>query len=451
MKPLIKKLKHLKNVSPNKDWKERNRTALLSQISNTSEAPVKETQNASAFNDILDAGLDMGKSSISFVMPRQSTLQLLKPAGALFSISLFVLSTGIFSVNASQSTIPGDTLYRLKLATERVQKALTSDEPEKAKLEIAFAGKRIEELEKIVSDIDSTEEEKDEQVAEVITKFQKNISSAQETLVGLKDSESHEETVDLAEVIDEKVNEYKETLEVVADEVSEPVKDAVENAASDAEEKGDAALSLIAEKVEQGTAPDEEVSVSEKVDKRLLEIEILLGEVTTELDFLQTNTTTDEVFSEDEEGSEENASSSTEILAAQEEIVISATEGLDGVTTLIEDEKFTEALAKIKEVRIALKAVREVLEDLQEEPEVEEPSEESTTEEPSEEPSEESTTEEPSEENENSTSTEPVIEGEHAEEVSDEGDTGETFEVSSVEVKAEEVTVTTEEDTEVTA
>ena len=353
MNPLIKKLKHLQNVAPRSEWKERDKAALLSEISKN----VESTAPQAAFGS---QQLDVVKSSFSFILPSHQTLQMLKPAGALFSLSLLVLSSGIFTVSASQGTLPGDTLYSIKLATERFQRVLTTNEQEKAKLEISFAGKRIEELERIVNDPAVNEAEKHEQVAVVITKFQENLTSAQETLEGIKDAGEVSETVALAQVIDENVSEYKDTLEEVANDVPEEVKGVVEEAASNADEKGDAALAVIVEKHEQGSDSAYYNEVFNKVEERRTELEELIGEVDTTITALLVASSTDIVA--ESERSNGSATTTKDLLIEQQGIIEDAFATVEEVNGLIDEQKFIGSLITIKETKETVKTAREFVE-----------------------------------------------------------------------------------------
>lgn len=64
-------------------------------------------------------------------------------------VFLVVLLAGSGTVAASSDTVPGDTLYPVKTATERVRVFFASSDVAKAKLEAGFAGRRVEEMARI--------------------------------------------------------------------------------------------------------------------------------------------------------------------------------------------------------------------------------------------------------------------------------------------------------------
>ncbi|MBM4461960.1 MAG: hypothetical protein FJ012_01315 [Chloroflexi bacterium] len=81
-------------------------------------------------------------------LPRWATITL---------VAVFVFfAAGSGTVAAASGSLPGDTLYAVKLATERVRLAFTFSGAGKAKLEAKFAGKRVEEMARI-AERDDTE------------------------------------------------------------------------------------------------------------------------------------------------------------------------------------------------------------------------------------------------------------------------------------------------------
>jgi hypothetical protein len=66
------------------------------------------------------------------------------------SVVLVILVAGGGTVAAASDSLPGETLYPVKLATERVQLAFTFSDVGKAKLHAKFAGRRVEEMARIV-------------------------------------------------------------------------------------------------------------------------------------------------------------------------------------------------------------------------------------------------------------------------------------------------------------
>lgn len=63
-----------------------------------------------------------------------------------FSIVFLFLVVLLSAATISANSVPGDILYPLKLATEKVQFLLTSDSEKKAELRLTFSDKRLQEM-----------------------------------------------------------------------------------------------------------------------------------------------------------------------------------------------------------------------------------------------------------------------------------------------------------------
>jgi hypothetical protein len=119
MEDLIKKLKSIKHrgVNPKKEWLEKNRKFLLSQISNT---VTKESGNK------FDLSAEKMWKFMSVFLPRTVVYSIVRPV----AIVAMVLSLGtggwIATVAASQDTVPGDALHSTKMLTEKVHIAVLS-------------------------------------------------------------------------------------------------------------------------------------------------------------------------------------------------------------------------------------------------------------------------------------------------------------------------------------
>ena len=125
---------------------------------------------------------------------------------------------------ASQSSLPGETLYSVKLGKEQVQRVLTLDAVAEVELELSFAGVRLDELEELVSipveqaaitggtgkiyalsvagslsdrwaAVSATQAER---ISQAVAGYQKNLNLAISKSEQLKDNEALLETVALA-------------------------------------------------------------------------------------------------------------------------------------------------------------------------------------------------------------------------------------------------------------
>lgn len=114
----------LKNIKPDADKKAAFRNVLLSKMYNDS---AQKRVNAESFS-FLNLFRAMPKLTASF-------LAILLVLGSFSGVAF-----------ASQSSLPGDTLYDVKLFTEDTRVFLTQDEIEKAILHLKFAQARLNEL-----------------------------------------------------------------------------------------------------------------------------------------------------------------------------------------------------------------------------------------------------------------------------------------------------------------
>jgi hypothetical protein len=69
----------------------------------------------------------------------------------IIALILIISAAGTGTALASQSSLPGDTLYTVKLATEQLQRIITFNDAKEVELELKFASTRLDELEKLTS------------------------------------------------------------------------------------------------------------------------------------------------------------------------------------------------------------------------------------------------------------------------------------------------------------
>ncbi len=265
-KELLKQLNSLKEtVKPDAEWQADNREILLSQI------------NA-------QTRLDFAKNKFKLLpnlFQRKFAMSVLKPMVSLMIILVFVFGAWTASVSATQKSLPGDLFYNIKLTTERVQVNLTLNDEKRANLEIAFAQRRLEEIEKII------EQNEPYNLAVPLQKFRENMNNVKSNLAKLeiKDKES---AVKIANLIDEKTAEY---VEVLTDQQEKSLEVALntEEAITASKSMGDKALTLIIEEYERGAGDLSEEEVEEivgKVQNRLDDLETSLNSVKTDIELI---------------------------------------------------------------------------------------------------------------------------------------------------------------------
>jgi hypothetical protein len=73
-----------------------------------------------------------------------------RAAAIIVAAILIISAAGTGTAYASQSSLPGDTLYNVKLGAEQLQRIFTLDDAAQVELELKFASTRLDELEKII-------------------------------------------------------------------------------------------------------------------------------------------------------------------------------------------------------------------------------------------------------------------------------------------------------------
>lgn len=200
---IIKKIKLLKKISPDNEWKKSSRELLMMAIRGDADRVIRQETWAQ----------ELAKILFSWRVLRLS----LRPALTLFALFGLVLGSGL-SVSASQSALPGDALYPLKLATEKMQVAVTFKKEEQTKLHVELAGKRIDEVKKIKAN-PLPPQNKNKKINVAIDKFQQEITAVQNKLENLKKTKVPQvAVVEVAKIVNKKANEYQEVLtETTAD------------------------------------------------------------------------------------------------------------------------------------------------------------------------------------------------------------------------------------------
>lgn len=160
-KDLIQKLSILKELKPDSSWKKNNRSLLVLQVS----ASGSQSEIPSGFFGFF-------KNSIPYAW-----LQGL-PHAVVVSIMLLLvfLGSGVFSLQASKDSKPGDTLYIAKRLNEKAQLAVAFNDEQKARLGLEFAGNRVKELKAVLSEPVSEQNQAD--VVKLVDDFKEKIKIA---------------------------------------------------------------------------------------------------------------------------------------------------------------------------------------------------------------------------------------------------------------------------------
>jgi len=229
---IFSKLNSLKSIEPSESWVVDTKKEVLS------EAPVFERKSVLK-NILLKVDSRLRGNDKPHIIDKRSNLgfgsqnlfqnlsfkRLMVPAFSL----VFVLSAGIFTLGASGSSLPGESLYLVKMINEDIVLAV-APENKKATIEMEHAGKRLEEMAEISKKTSDVEQQK--KIGQLMERFEEKIESANDNLTKIDKSV---EKTKIAKVINTQSKKYTEVLAkttedlpvVIQDEILEEVTEAI--------------------------------------------------------------------------------------------------------------------------------------------------------------------------------------------------------------------------------
>ena len=205
---IFSKLDNLKSIEPSESWVVDTKKRVLS------EAPVFGRKNVSENNIDKESNLGFNLQNLF------QNLTFKKMAVPAFSL-VFVLSTGVFASGVSESSLPGDLLYPIKMAKESIILAIASED-KKAEVEMEQVDKRREELVKISRN--HSDPKQGEKVGMLLWEIETGTGSAGERLIEIEDIEVRTR---VAKVINVKTDKCAEVLAKTSENLSDVVKDEV--------------------------------------------------------------------------------------------------------------------------------------------------------------------------------------------------------------------------------
>ncbi|MFA5022648.1 MAG: hypothetical protein WC508_06290 [Patescibacteria group bacterium] len=201
---IIKEIKNLRTeIKPRSEWVSLSRDLLLKQIKQESYEPVK-----------------IGASSYLQIFVQFFRQSMLEPAVVMLLMMVTFLGSSL-GINAAFYSLPGEPLYKVKLALEQTHAAMVSNETEQVNLKIEFAQKRMEELDKIVSATDLPVEQQKAKIKEAVAELQNNVLAVNNHLVKISKSitqskvndKDKADTVKMAVAVTSKTEELVKSLD----------------------------------------------------------------------------------------------------------------------------------------------------------------------------------------------------------------------------------------------
>lgn len=151
-------------------------------------------------------------SSVSWVdgimrFPHELTEFVSRPYAIVSLVIVMMLGGWITSVNASLDTLPGDTFYPVKIASERAQITFANSQA-RGRLRAEFASRRLSEVTTLV---ESGTTDKDARIQVALEGFEKQIDAARDDL---KKSPSDAQAVELARLINQSKTALDQAISV---------------------------------------------------------------------------------------------------------------------------------------------------------------------------------------------------------------------------------------------
>lgn len=192
-------------ANPDANWIASSRVRLLNQIDRTTEViPTRVFSLVHLW------------SVLSLIMPQRTVYAVVRPA--FIFVVCFSLGTAgwLTTVSASLESLPGDTLYPVKLATEQTQVAVVEAMKGKAastELRLSFVTRRVDEVTKVVAAPAVSAAARQERVDQAVENLKTEVQSVNEKLNDVKIN-NPESAVLVSQVIERKVDAIQQSLEV---------------------------------------------------------------------------------------------------------------------------------------------------------------------------------------------------------------------------------------------
>ncbi|MBM5789825.1 hypothetical protein FJZ23_01930 [Candidatus Parcubacteria bacterium] len=169
----------------------------------------------------------------------ETTRAMARPLAAGFAVFAFLLTGWVGVGNASLGSLPGQKLYPAKLAFERVQLSLAFAPEQKAKLQVEFTSRRLEEMVELSA---TSYKQNPESVRLALHQFKKEVQTLREDL---KVEAKAEVKTQLAREIGRKSGSYKASVANTSAYIPEAVKEEVDEVQALLEETEDEAVEVI--------------------------------------------------------------------------------------------------------------------------------------------------------------------------------------------------------------
>lgn len=236
-KNLINKLKILKSIKANSSFKSSLKINLQNEIGSVTNPNVGRLYKQQNQSTVLQKIINIYQFNYKTMIP--------------LILILTLLGGGAGATYASQNALPGDTLYPIKIASEKVETALAFSDSRDAKLHLDFATRRLSEINKLAEKGKASTTAVDN----AVTRYNQELANVQDIL----NKTEKENSVQIATNLDNKLTENKGILRALSKQIDN--KDSLKEL-SDAWEKsiehGDTANLILLKDILSGPSQDGE-------------------------------------------------------------------------------------------------------------------------------------------------------------------------------------------------
>lgn len=238
---LRKQLRQFSKVQPSPNWLAARRSVLINQI--TSQVAEREADGLFHRVRMFIWSIEAGVAGLFNGIAARGTA-----VAALF-LALTLGGSG-YVLAAADNSLPGESLYPVKLAIEDARISMARSQKDKVALEVEFASRRLQEVKTLAEtkDLDVTH------ATVLVAQFQNNLTKFSDTTNELSKT-SPQNGAEVAKILDGKLEDYKHTL--ASTTTADPVfKKELSRAISSVSRTQTQALKVI---VEESEAPDQAV------------------------------------------------------------------------------------------------------------------------------------------------------------------------------------------------
>lgn len=184
-------------------WMNKNKALLMMQVKNTCASDRAETH----VEKMAHAGAWWGYRLTN----QRHWMAAVRPLGIVTLIILVPMSGWVSTVNASLLSVPGDTLYGVKIMSEKVQLSLTSNKKTEIALRTEFAVRRADEVVKLQAKPIADEQTKGH-IQKTIKRLEEEIKTVSTELDKLAQQKDVQDVIEVARNVDTKSGEIVATL-----------------------------------------------------------------------------------------------------------------------------------------------------------------------------------------------------------------------------------------------